>query len=421
MAFAVVDTVIAGRYAPQTLAALSIGTSIYISVYVGLQEVIQALLPIWARLHGSQDAAALGHSVRQSVYIALGCTVIGVLLLAGASAPIMALAHVPADIRPTVHGYLLVQSLILPLALLARIFNTFCQSIGQPRWITGLQVATLAIKAPLSLWFAFGGWGLPAMGLIGCALATLVAQLAQISCMGYWAATQSPFTPYALLKALPAPHAPTLRQFLALGVPSSVGVWVEVCAFTIMGLLVAPMGVTASGAQQIGANMAAVLFMWPLSLAIATSARISYWHGANNAVMAQSALRTGLGIAVGSALLTSCALWWLRQPIAMLYTQDARVLALATMILGVIAFYHLADALQVMGLFALRCFKVVQLPTIIYTLSLWGVGIGGGYVLAQQPQWQSPHTYWLTSASAMALVALLFLVVLRQAERRYGH
>ena len=48
MAFGVADTVIAGRYSDTALAALSVGSAIYISVYVGLIGVIQALLPIWA-------------------------------------------------------------------------------------------------------------------------------------------------------------------------------------------------------------------------------------------------------------------------------------------------------------------------------------------------------------------------------------
>ncbi|MFT5036364.1 MAG: MATE family multidrug resistance protein, partial [Litorivivens sp.] len=50
MAFGVADTVIAGRYSDTALAALSVGSAIYISVYVGLIGIIQALLPIWAEM-----------------------------------------------------------------------------------------------------------------------------------------------------------------------------------------------------------------------------------------------------------------------------------------------------------------------------------------------------------------------------------
>ena len=44
MAFGVTDTVVAGRYSETALAALSVGTAVYISVYVGLMGIVQALL-----------------------------------------------------------------------------------------------------------------------------------------------------------------------------------------------------------------------------------------------------------------------------------------------------------------------------------------------------------------------------------------
>ena len=48
MAFGVVDTVVSGRHSDAALAALSVGSAIYISIYVGLMGVLQALLPVWA-------------------------------------------------------------------------------------------------------------------------------------------------------------------------------------------------------------------------------------------------------------------------------------------------------------------------------------------------------------------------------------
>ena len=56
MAFGVTDTIVAGRYAEGALAALSVGSAIFISVFVSLMGVVQALLPVWAELHGARRA-----------------------------------------------------------------------------------------------------------------------------------------------------------------------------------------------------------------------------------------------------------------------------------------------------------------------------------------------------------------------------
>ena len=69
MAFGVADTMIAGRHSPQALATLSLASSIYISIYVALNGLVQALLPVWAELHGAGRHTALGRSVRQALYV----------------------------------------------------------------------------------------------------------------------------------------------------------------------------------------------------------------------------------------------------------------------------------------------------------------------------------------------------------------
>ena len=54
VSFGVADTIIAGRYDPEALAILSISASIYITVYVGLLGILQALIPMFAELHGAK-------------------------------------------------------------------------------------------------------------------------------------------------------------------------------------------------------------------------------------------------------------------------------------------------------------------------------------------------------------------------------
>ena len=78
MAFGVTDTIVAGRYAQEALAALSIGSAVFISVYVGLMGVLQALMPVWAEQRGANAQAAIGRSVRQSLYLWAVATALGI-------------------------------------------------------------------------------------------------------------------------------------------------------------------------------------------------------------------------------------------------------------------------------------------------------------------------------------------------------
>ena len=103
--------------------------------------------------------------------------------------------------------------------------------------------------------------------------------------------------------------------------------------------------------------------------------------------------------------------------------EDAAVAAAATAWLGLVAWYHLADALQAVCVFALRCWRVTLSPLLVYTALLWGVGLYGGYLLAYQglgawPATPSVRSFWLTSSVALAVVTVLLLARLEWAMRR---
>jgi MATE family multidrug resistance protein len=78
------------------------------------------------------------------------------------------------------------------------------------------------------------------------------------------------------------------------------------------------------------------------------------------------------------------------------------------------------DAVQTMCVFVLRCYRVTVAPLLIYCTLLWGVGLGGSYLLAYRglgpfAAMQSPLAFWLMSAGALWLTAALFVALLWRA------
>jgi MATE family multidrug resistance protein len=417
MAFGVTDTIIAGRYSEHALAALSVGAAVFVSVYVSLMGVLQALLPVWAELHGGGRGAEVGRSVRQSLYLAGIAIVAGMAVLLSPGA-VLRLTQVPPEMRGEVEAYLVVLAFGLAPALLFRLFSTLNQSLGKPQLVTWLQLGSLFVKLPLSVWFTFGGAGLPAMGLVGCGWATLCVNWAMLGC-AIWLLRRSPFyRGYRLWVRIEPPDWRTIRQFARLGVPGGLAVLVEVTSFTLMALFIARLGTVAAAAHQIAANLLAVAYMVPLSLAIATSARVSFWLGAREGAKARHACRLGFELTVLCALVFAAAMFVLRFQLANVYSDNPAVVALAATLLLVVALYHLADALQTLCVFVLRCYRVTLAPLVIYCTMLWGIGLGGSYLLAYRglgpwPAMQSPLAFWIMSAGALVLAAVLFGALLR--------
>ena len=124
---------------------------------------------------------------------------------------------------------------------------------------------------------------------------------------------------------------------------------------------------------------------------------------------------------------TGALLWLLREPILHAYAKDASVVAAALPLMLFISFYQAFDAVQVMTAFILRAYKIALIPTVIYAASLWGIGLGGGYVLGfglidGLPAFtRGASGFWLANSVSLAVAGALlvryFLSVSREAGR----
>lgn len=423
MAFGVTDTIVAGRYSDASLAALSVGSAIFISVFVALMGVLQALLPVWARLHGAGKQPEVGRSFRQALYLCAITIVVGMAVLLSPGA-LLRWTEVPETLHFEVERYLAVLAMALPPALLFRMYSTLNQSLGHPQLVTWLQIGSLFIKVPLSIWFAFGGLGLAPQGAVGCAWATLVVNYSLLGVALWMLRTQHFYRPFKIWRRLEKPQWAQIADFARLGIPGGLAVMVEVTSFTLMALFIARLGVIASASHQIASNLAAVLYMLPLSVGLAASARVSYWLGAGDAHKARGAIRLGFQMVLVASVLLCGGLLLARELLANIYAVNPAVVVMTVPLLAWVALYHFFDAVQCLCVFFLRCFSVVIAPLVVYCLLLWGGGLAGGYLLAYHGLGPWPATgtaaaFWATSAIALGATAMVFLAILRRAMKQH--
>ena len=118
--------------------------------------------------------------------------------------------------------------------------------------------------------------------------------------------------------------------------------------------------------------------------------------------------------------------WLLREPLVALYTIDVGVSAIALSLIGWMAVFHVFDAGQGISGFALRGYKNTFWPMVIYGVSLWGVGLIGGYWIGLYDTPLGPPRgalgFWeaATVALGIAAISLAWLahVVSRKAAQR---
>ena len=417
MAFAVVDTVLSGHASPVDLATMGLGLSVYSTVFVGLMGATAALNPIVAQHFGGGRLAAIGTTYVQGLWMALFLAAVGMIPLLFASLWLPWL-HAPSEVEAHVARYLRVLALALPGALMFRAIYAVNTAVSRPHVVMTLQLSGLVLKVCLSYCLILGGLGLPRMGAVGGAIASLVVFWA-LFLMGFGYMHRSPFyRRFAIHRAWP--RWPAQREILRLGIPMCLSYALESTSFTAITLLAARLGTIVIGGHQVVANLAALCFMLPLSLSVATATLTAQAIGAGNPRRARETALTGMRIGALVAAITVLIVWTLRGGIVRLYSRDPAVAATALTLIPYLAAFHFFDALQTVASFVLRAYKLAIAPTVIHAAALWGLGVVGGYLVAFGGLWGPPWGIagmWLMQSVALALAALLlvgFYVGLRQ-------
>lgn len=424
----VIDTALTSRYSATDLAALALGASIYVSIFVGLSGVLASLSPVVGQLFGAQRFSDIGTKVKQGWWLAAFLTLAGAILLLFPQ-PLLALAHASPALEAKATLYLRILVLALPATMGFRIYTGLNTAIGRPKMVMALQIGGLALKLPLSTLFVFGGLGVPAMGGPGCAIATTIIAWTTFLIGLFILRTSPSYRAYGIFHTgFIKPRWSALKELLRLGVPMGLSYLIEVTAFTFMALFITRFGDTAVAGHQVVANFATVLYMLPLAIASATGTLVAQAIGARDADRARRIGYAGIRLAAALSVTTGCLVWFLRGLIVHAYTPNPAIAGAALPLFVFIAFYQLFDSVQVTTAFVLRAYRAATVPTVMYAVALWGVGLGGGYMLGLDPLGISPAIFhgtagfWMGNSSSLAVVAAGLLwylgIVQRDAQRR---
>lgn len=405
MANGVIDTLMAGHLSSVDLAAVGIGASIYATVFVTAMGVLLALTPVVSHHYGAGRYAAIGADVRQCAWLALGLSVIAFVVLKHPD-PLLHFSRLTPEVELKVRAYLDGVAWAVPGLLFFRVFFGFTTGIGRPRPVMTFNLLGLILKAPLNWIFMYGHFGFPALGGAGCGWSSAVIMWIIATLAWLWCRRDPEYAPYAVFARFDPPRLAALREFLVLGLPMGATFLVDVTAFTFMALFIARLGPEISAAHQIAANVTVFVFLVPLALGNATGVLVGQALGAGDSRRARHAGLLGLAVACAAATVLGAAIWFGAGQLARAYTADLQVAAAAATLLAIVAFYHVADAVQAVMAQVLRGYKRATVPMVIYAVALWGVGLGGGYLLGLTDLLGAARGaagFWLAAVASLVL------------------
>ncbi|MEC7377844.1 MAG: MATE family efflux transporter [Pseudomonadota bacterium] len=409
MANGVIDTVMAGHASAEDLAAVGIGTSLWMPLFLFFMGMLGALQPIISGYNGARTIEKIMPATWQGLYLAAVGSMIMIVLLTNVH-PVLALLDLDPHTAGITQGYLDAFAWGIPALMLITALRGLTDGLGHTRVIMAFSLLSTLVNLPMNYIFIYGKLGLPAMGGVGCGWATAISNgVAALGLLLYLNRSRV-YRQFHLISDWVKPDLAGLRYILNIGIPIGFTIFVEASMFSVIALFLAPLGPVVVAGHQIALNVVSLLFMLPLSIGMALTLRVSFLMGARAPDTARLIARSSLILAAATALVFALLLFVFAREISALYTGDEAVQAVTVRLLMFAAFFQIADVIQVTCISALRGYKDTRIPMFIMLFSFWGLGLPLGYLLTFT-DWLLPAMgaagFWVGLTGGLASAGLL--------------
>lgn len=424
MGMGVVDTIVAGQAGPGQLAGVALGSSVTVPIMVAVGAVLTIIGPMVSRLRGAGCEGKVGLLLNNAKLLALMLMFVEVVALL-AAVQVFPLVSDDSVMVEVATDYLYFLVFCVPASVMLRCLQGHFEGYGHTRPAMLIAFVGLLLNIPLNFVFVFGWGAIPAMGGAGTGLTTTLIHYLMMGAMLLLMVLYPRYRRNMVqMWANRPPEWRVVRDIFSKGLPLGVASLCEMTFFCVITLVIAPLGALAVGAHQVAINVSAVLFMFPLSLSIATSIRSAYHVGARDKLRFDALLRTSitfmLAVILSLALLTIC----FRREIISLYTDELPIIELASGLLLICAVYQLSDALQALMSGLLRGCHDTQAITWVNMFSYWVIGFPLACILIRT-DWivpaMGPAGAWVSFVVSLTITAVLlslrFLRVRKQVFR----
>lgn len=417
-----IDTVMAGAVGPNDLAAVAVGSGIWIPAYLFTAGILIANNPVIAQHLGAGEIKKIPVAVHQGIWIAVVLGILGFIFMRNVS-PIIEMMNVDASIRPQIQAYCNGMSYSMPAAAFFLAIRSFCDALSKPHPVMIISVIGTILNIPFNYILIHGKFGLPAMGGVGCGYATSLVFWFMLISLALYVNAASIFKFAHPFRSFSAPDFPHIRKLIQLGLPIALAIFFEVSVFTLVSLFIGSLGARIVASHQITLNIASLSFMVPLSIAMASTIRVGEGIGAGQVNVVAQRCVTSLCLSLFIACFAATGMAFFAEQLTGIYTKEADIKKLAAELLTLAAIFQISDAMQANANGCLRGFKDTKMPMYLTLLAYWFIGMPSGYVLGMTSILTSPlgaHGFWIGLIIGLTCAASFLLIRLRSTYLRWS-
>lgn len=411
-----INTTMAGHAGADDLAGVSVGAGLFYPLLASIIGLLMAGTPLMAQLIGRKERESLPFIVRSGMVIGLSVWALFTAVyfffiddLLASLALEAAVEHIARYYLMTMIGVVFFLSLMIPLRCLT-------DTAGSTSISMKLFLLAPVINGIFNYLFIYGHGGMPALGGIGAGLATMMTYGFLLGLFLLVVMKSKDLGGRQIFASL-ALRSKDLREYLVVGVPSGLSIFMEMSLFSLIIVFLSRYGTDALAAYQIADNFASLVYMLPVSCSMALTILIATAVGAGDMTLARRYKKAGFVVAMAGAMMTASFTVLFRNSIGSVYTDDAAVALIAGQFLIYSAGWQLFDAISTPIQGILRGLKDTRISFVLMVLAYWG-GCFPMSLFLDSHTALGADSFWLGLDFGVGCSAFLMILRLLYVERK---
>lgn len=411
-----INTTMAGHAGADDLAGVSVGAGLFYPLLASIIGLLMAGTPLMAQLIGRKERESLPFIVRSGMVIGLSVWALFTAAyfffiddLLASLALEAAVEHIARYYLMTMIGVVFFLALMIPLRCLT-------DTAGSTSISMKLFLLAPVINGIFNYIFIYGHGGMPALGGIGAGLATMMTYGFLLGLFLLVVMKSKDLGGRQIFASL-ALRSKDLREYLVVGVPSGLSIFMEMSLFSLIIVFLSRYGTDALAAYQIADNFASLVYMLPVSCSMALTILIATAVGAGDMTLARRYKKAGFVVAMAGAMMTASFTVLFRNSIGSVYTDDAAVALIAGQFLIYSAGWQLFDAISTPIQGILRGLKDTRISFVLMVLAYWG-GCFPMSLFLDSHTALGADSFWLGLDFGVGCSAFLMILRLLYVERK---
>lgn len=357
------DVFVVAKYSIDSLAAISIANSILFTIFILGIGILCAISILLSNMRGA------GQRTKKHLLSTLIFSAVTAILFSGicyASKFFVPMMNFETHIVPYVEQYIAIVSFSMLGMFLFEGIKQFLQSYEIVNFPNALLLFSVVLNLIFDVVFVFGFGPIPSLGSQGAAIATtLVRTLMGLTMLLYV---------FRFIDFKSKIDFGYMKQIVKVGTPIGFALLFEFLAFNIITILVGRESALFAAVHSILVTISSATFMFPLSIATATSVKVAYYYGAKKCDEIGNYIFASTSMSLIIMIIISLTLVLFPSQIIRLFTDDINVMEIALPVMSVVAAYQIFDGLQIVMGGTLKGFKMTKFVSVAVFSGYWLIG-----------------------------------------------